>query len=156
HDPAAAAGAKFSPRRDDHTHYKLEAGTLVLAAEGENYREACRLIRVAGIFNVAADMSNDYMNLLDTQSSGRAPEPTTSAVTGYQDFVIGYLDQRYRAPTPGSASQYNNRTQPDPATFAATNNVQTPRPEQNFAANDGLRWLHARGLYVDYLEKEAV
>lgn len=159
HDPDGVVGAKFSPRRASHTHYSSvnpTTGIGVVAAPGGNYLEACRLIRVDGIFDVASDLSDDYMNLLDTASAGGTPAPSTTSVSGYQNFVLNYLDQRYRVPTSGTAATYNNRTSPNPATYAAAQNVDVPRPEQNFNSVNGLRWLHARGLYVDYLEPEAV
>ena len=156
HDPSGVSGPKYSPRRESHTHYRLDAGNWVVAGPNENYMEACRLIRVDGIFSVAADLSNDYMNLLDTASNGSDPRPASGAVDGYQDFVLEYLDQRFRLPGSGTASQYNNRTSPDPQEFALAESVQTPRPEKNFDASSGLRWLHSRGLYIDYLEPEAV
>lgn len=156
HDPSGVTGAKFSPRRSVHTHYKMQNGSLVVAGANDNYLEACRLIRVDGIFDVAADLSDDYMNLLDTASNGSNPAPSSTAVTGYQNFVLAYLDQRYRVPSSGTAAQYNDRANPAPATYAAVQNVQTPRPEANFNPSSGLRWLHSRGLYIDYLEPEAV
>lgn len=156
HDPAEATGAKFSPRRTLHTHYRLQGTDLVVAGAGEDYLEACRLIRVDGIFDVAADLSDDYMNLLDTSSNGTNPAPSSSAVAGYQNFVLNYLDQRFRAPTSGTASQYNDRATPSPQTYAIAQDVQTPRPTANLNPSNGLRWLHSRGLYIDYLEPEAV
>lgn len=156
HDPSGQSGPKFSPRRTSHTHYRLDAGNWVVAGPNENYMEACRLIRVDGIFNVAADLSNDYMNLLDTASNGSDPRPGSSSVSGYQNFVLNYLDQRFRAPASGTGSQYNNRTSPDPGTTALAQSVENPRPEKSFDASRGLRWLHSRGLYIDYLEPEAV
>lgn len=159
HDPDGVVGAKFSPRRASHTHYSSvnpTTGIGVVAAPGGNYLEACRLIRVDGIFDVAADLSDDYMNLLDTGSNGGTPAPSTTSVNGYQNFVLNYLDQRFRVPASGTASVYNNRTSPSPATYAAAQGVDVPRPEQNFNPVNGLRWLHSRGLYVDYLEPEAV
>lgn len=150
HDPSGTASAKFSPRRASHTHYIPDLSRP--AAANENYIEACRLIRVDGIFDVAADLSDDYMNLLDTASNGSNPVPHPTAVTGYQNFALDYLDARFRAQT--TAAQFNNRTTPAPSTYAGAE-AANPRPVHNFGVSD-TRWLHARGLYVDYLEPEAV
>jgi type IV pilus modification protein PilV len=169
HDPTGTAGAKFSPRRSSHTHYRLQAGTLVAAGAGEDYLEACRLIRVDGIFDVAADMSNDYMNLLDTGTGandnqfGTNPVPLPAAVTGYQAFVLDYLQQRYApttvpsAPTSSPLSHpFNSRTSPSANTIAASHGVQTPRPSRPMFASNDRKWLHSRGVYVDFLEPEAL
>lgn len=189
-DPGSVAGAKFSPRRPTHTHYKGKdtAGNWVAAGPGENYLEACRLIRVDGIFDVAADLSDDYMNLLDTGTGtadsqfGNDPAPNPSAVQRYQLFVLDYLQQRYAPATASTDSSsapllhaYNQRCPRSPCadasavspnSIAATGvapppvsaayNLQTPRGVRRISAANDQRWLHTRGIYIDFLEKEAL
>lgn len=142
HDPAtlASTAPKFDPWRATHAHST--------SAQGE-YLEACRVIRVDGIFDVAVDMSNDYFNLLETASNATSPKPSDAGTANYQTFVIDYLQARY---VNGTASGYNNRTTPAPASFATTLEVPASLP---LARTNDTKWLHARGLYLDYLEKDA-
>lgn len=172
HDPSGVEGARFDPRRTTHTHQLYNPATGALASIGSDgeYTEACRLIRVDGIFRVAADMYDDYLNLLETDNNPATTTsdyvPTATATTAYQKFVLDYLNKRFVG---GSQSTYN--TVPDPAgSDVATligddgadngndiNEPHTPLPIDR--ADDGtstLKWLHARGLYVDYLEDEAI
>lgn len=155
HDPSslAAGEPKFDPWRSPHAHYNIVNGVLTQVTSGE-YIEACRMIRTDGIFDVAADMSNDYFNLLETASSAQSPVPSTAAVSSYQDFVKDYLDARFRA---GSSSGYNNRASPSPAAYATSAQPQSldVPSEISIARTRDERWLHARGLYIDYLEKVA-
>jgi type IV pilus modification protein PilV len=160
-DPSGTTGPKFSPRRSAHIHYRLDnANTLVIAGPGEDYLEACRLIRVDGIFDVAADLSNDYYNLLPTtdnanQSTPSEADPPGDYVTAYQNFVLSYLTARYVTPNPSVGQEgatFNNRTSPSPATTAGTTLDRTTIP----IASTDTKWLHSRGLYIDYLEPEAL
>ncbi|MDR7133883.1 type IV pilus modification protein PilV [Lysobacter niastensis] len=158
HDPSGTTEKKFSPRLTTHLHYRLNNGAFEVAGAGDNYLEACRLIRVDGIFDVAADLSNDYTNLLATASSASTPAPGGVAVTNYQNFVLDYLNHRYVVQNPGAQTAktvYNDRVSPAPAVDATTHQLDSPA-ELNIAATNDTKWLHARGLYVDYLEQEAV
>jgi type II secretory pathway pseudopilin PulG len=168
HDPAGVAGAKFDPRRADHTKHQLydpSTGQLGdLSGSGE-YTEACRLIRVDGIWRVAADMYNDYMNLLQTDNGADDAVsdyvPTPTATTNYQDFILDYLDTKF---VDGSSSNYNTVMDPAGAVVTAmesahsinapTTAITIPRPTNNNGTTTE-KWLHDRGLYVDYLEDEA-
>lgn len=162
HDPSGIGDPKFSPRRSAHGHYSgIVSGTWQAATGTGDYLEACRLIRVDGIFDVASDMSDDYSNLLATAESGDDPAPSTvnpDAVTNYKNFVFNYLTARYvtQNPVPASASAtFNNRTIPSPQTSATASDLDNPA-EMSIAASAGLKWLHLRGLYIDYLEQPAL
>lgn len=160
HDPSSVSGPKFSPRRDPHDHYNRVSGALTASpVTTGNYVEACRLIRVDGIFDVAADLSNDFTNLLATGNGSTAlnPAPNSSAVTSYSSFVLDYLNQRFAVPAPGApASTYNNNTStPDPRSLADSAGLNSPAEIDIRTASD-TRWLHTRGLYVDFLEQDAV
>jgi type IV pilus modification protein PilV len=179
HDPSGTTGATFSPRQNTfnatpavvtaHPHYlNKDASTPTTTGK---YKEACRLIRVDGIFRVAADLENDYFALLRTDNGldpdvpDYAPDSTTSmgtptaipggAVARYQKFVVEYVDTRFRAP-PASATQTTLNTVGDPETLAGSNKYLLNDPTTITAGPTSTRWLHTRGLYVDYLEKEAV
>lgn len=141
HHDQGFTGAKFSPRWDSHQH------TVV----GGRYLEACRLIRVDGIFAVAADLYNDHFSLLATQSDFTTPVPAEAAAGSYEDFVLDYLGAR--AVTGTSYNSLPSQGQVD--NWEATNGLNDPETVQIRAAGD-TKWLHARGLYVDYLEPSAV
>ncbi|GAB3103444.1 type IV pilus modification protein PilV [Lysobacter terrae] len=161
HDPSGVAGAKFDPRNSSHVsgHYLLDSSTGSIAGPRltGTYTEACRLIRVDGFFRVAADMYNDYMNLLETKNDGStgAYLPTATATTNYQNFVLDYLNTKVVA----AAGNYNNilpLTSPATVTtLESTHSLNNPATI-DINSSSGMKWLHDRGLYVDYLEDEAV
>lgn len=169
HDPSGVEGARFDPRRGSHSVHQLydtDTGTLGAAASTGQYTEACRLIRVDGIFRVASDMYNDYMNLLETDNGATADisdyVPTAAATSNYQNFVLKYLDDKFVA---GSSGTYNTLLDPDGEAVLALestyslNAPTTPILIKRFASSEGestLKWLHNRGLYIDYLEDEAI
>lgn len=161
HDPVGVADPKFSPRRSAHDHYRVVSGAFVIATTGD-YLESCRLIRTDGIFDVAADLSDDYFNLLATGSQGDSPAPSITnppAVANYKNFVFDYLTARYVTPSPDTSTAsatFNNRTSPAPATNAAANDLDNPTRLDITNSPTALKWLHARGLYVDYLEQPAL
>jgi type II secretory pathway pseudopilin PulG len=169
HDPAAVKGARFDPRRAVHTAHQLydaKTGQLGdLAATGQ-YTEACRLIRVDGFFRVASDMYDDYMNLLQTDNGADDTisdyVPTKAATQNYQAFVLDYLRDKFVSGTSGT---YNTVLDPEGSGVQAleaqhdlnapTTAIPIPRPSTQ-SGTSTLKWLHDRGLYIDYLEDEAV
>jgi hypothetical protein len=140
------------------------------------------LIRSDGIFRVAPDLNNDYFGLLatgDGTTAGTSVPDTTSvdgtpsvtgAVARYQKYVIGYLTGRFITPTPSTgAAQATYNTvntsapvNPLPSTYpvelAATAPYVLTHPASIDIAliNTTGKWLHSRGLYIDYLEQDAV
>lgn len=156
HDPSGVTGPKFDPRRTTHTHFKIVNGALVAAGANDDYVEACRLIRVDGIFRVAADMNNDYFNLLRTRNDGTAGAyaPTSAATTNYQNMVLDYLGARIV--NQGSTSAYNTLlTVSAVQALEATRSINDPESISIQRTND-FKWLHSRGLFIDYLEPEAI
>lgn len=168
----------------DHPHYYTADNGSTWTAVTKNsspalYQESCRLVRVDGIFRVAPDLRNDYFGLLATGNGTTAdtsiPDTTsvdgtpsvTGAVARYQKYVVDYLQGRFIDP-PSSATQatYNtvNTGGVTPAALAATAPYVLNHPPQvdipltyPTAANPtAAKWLHSRGLYVDYLEADAV
>ncbi len=169
HDPAGVDGARFDPRNASHAmhqSYNATTGVLGAASAAGTYTEACRLIRVDGIFRVASDAYNDYMNLLATDNDPDTAisdyVPTDAATANYQGFVLQYLDDKFVA---GSESTYNTVLDPegeDVLALEASKNLNVPtspilidRPATSSGAST-LKWLHNRGLYIDYLEDEAI
>jgi prepilin-type N-terminal cleavage/methylation domain-containing protein len=182
HDPIGVTGATFSPRlvtknssgavTAAHPHYADGTSSTPLNNTG-TYKEACRLIRVDGNWRVAADVENDYFGLLATGNgtSALTPNPDTTTALGsptitggafarYQQFVLGYMKSRFVTPSPAdnvALASYN--TVGTPATLAASATYVLDEPTSISMAlvdNSAGKWLHARGLYVDYAEQEVV
>jgi hypothetical protein len=172
HDPSnlPTGSAKFDPRNPNHSagHYLVDSSGNLVGTGPSNgprtsgkYTEACRVIRVGGLYRVAADTYNDYQNFLDTKndSSTTAYLPTAAATTNYQNFVKAYLDSR--VVNQSAQTSWNNVL---PMTAAATvtglesgNSVYRTQPNAiTFPKNDPPKWLHLRGLYIDYLEDKAL
>jgi type IV pilus modification protein PilV len=151
HDPEGVAGPKFSPRRDEHDHYQTDGVTL---AEGGEYIEACRMIRVDGIFRVAADPYNEYTNILKTAVKDgddqpfTDPRPEEDASKAYQNFVVDYLETQALQPDPN-----DQLLQADADSKAENAGLNNDDVEVEIGAE---RWMHARGLYIDWLEAEAI
>jgi len=156
HDPSGEPGPKFDPRRTSHVHYKIVNGALVVAGNNDDYVEACRLIRVDGIFRVAADMNNDYFNLLRARNDGTtgAYAPTSAATINYQNMVLDYLGARIV--NQGSPSAFNSLLASSAVqALEATRSINDPESISIQRTND-FKWLHSRGLFIDYLEPEAI
>jgi type IV pilus modification protein PilV len=159
YDPSGTTTPKFDPWRTTHTHYGLDSsGNLVaVGTSGQTkYLEACRLIRVDGIFRVAADYNDEYFNLLKTKNDGSTTEyaPDDTAVTNYQSMVLSYLNDL--VVNNSSPSTYNTPLAASTVTsLEATNNINDPTSLSINRTNDH-KWLHSRGLYIDYLEADAL
>jgi type IV pilus modification protein PilV len=155
-DPPGIGGAKFSPRFSEHKHYKwdMATGQLVPGADGlplpvtsGEYNEACRVIRVDGILRVAADTYDDYFNLLKTAGNFTSPVPDNNAIGLYQDFVLSYLGEQFVA-----GNGYNT-----PLSQERADALALPLRSPTLQIREGdRRWFHSRGLFMDYLEPEAV
>lgn len=176
-DPTGITGAKFDPWRATHNHYLVSGSTRTLANTG-TYTEACRLIRVGGFFRVAADLRNDYFGLLETNNNGdttnsiqklRAYAPrvdtvnvSNDSVKNYQNFVLKYMDDRF-----SNNTVYTYNTPLATSTYESTFNLNNPvdnsgvptsiaiKPTAAEKSSDS-KWSHARGLYVDWIEPEAL
>jgi prepilin-type N-terminal cleavage/methylation domain-containing protein len=154
-------GARFDPRRTRHDHYAHDsAGALVASAS--TYEEACRLIRVDGVFRVTSDAFTDHLGLLQARNDSSTTPfvPTDQAISNYQQFALAYLDARVvNNPAPAtfnqalSASSLAAIEDPQPASTPSRSiNVPAVLP-----INSGeQKWMHLRGLYVDHLEPGVV
>jgi type IV pilus modification protein PilV len=174
-DPNNVSGPKFDPwRTSAHDHYRVTGaapGTLTLANTG-TYDEACRVIRVDGVWRVAADLRDDYFAMLETNNSGtltdtdetaRPYSPTTAAVSNYEDFVLDYLDDRIANNTvtttynTASSGSFPLNTGSYESTWSLNNPTSAIQVPSTAAVDtDASKWLHARGLYIDYLEPDAI
>lgn len=156
HDTGTTGVARFDPERTDNAYNKFDFNGTALAAAGNTtnatYVDACRIIRVDGFWRTASDMYARQYGLLETESQGGAAAktgiPTTSAVNAYTTFVKGYLRQYDGS---SAASPSNGQSM-----FDATGGINVPSVVNiATASNSDYRYLHARGLYVDYLEDKA-
>ena len=154
-DPTGVTGPKFDPRRADHNHY-LESDLsddIDMTSANNDYDESCRLIRVDGVFRVAQETYNDYFGLLATAGLSTDSPTTTiaNAVPGstqtaaYQAFVLNYLQARFIS---GPQSNYNIPI--NWATVSGNSALDSPS-SATISVDTDPRFLHARGLYVDYL-----
>jgi len=162
HDDASTGVAKFDPERTVATgettgreKYSLTNQNLLQKVTNTNtgdYVEACRVIRVDGFWRTASDMYSRQFGLLETETVSGAKAktglPTTAATAAYTSFVKNYL------------KQYNGTVATAPAgaqaLFDATSGINSPALVTiSSPSNSDYRYLHGRGLYVDYLEDKA-
>lgn len=156
HDAGATGVAKFDPERSDGSVSKFDlngSGVLVQANNTANatYVDACRVIRVDGFWRTAADMYSRQLGLLETETVGgvaaKTGLPTTNATAAYTSFVKNYLKQ-YN----GSVATAPTNAQ---SMFDSTVGNVPSLVTIGAVSNSDYRYLHARGLYVDYLEDKA-
>lgn len=149
HHDFAGQTTKLDSFRNEatHKHYSdpnesdFVPDFIEAAAAGDRYLESCRMIRVNGIFRVATDARLELMNLLETDSTASDSVPLSSKIGRYQaavkDFVSQKVVSNVASPNMGAYSDVFV----DPAAISMS--------------TTGRRYLHNRGLYIDYLEQEA-
>lgn len=151
HHDFAGQTVKFDPFRAEaqHKHYRdtnesnYVSEFVEASAAGDRYLEACRFIRVNGVFRVATDARLELMNLLETDYSvTNASVPLASKVPRYQAAVKSFVDQRVV-----SGVQNPN--------LSAFSDVLVDPAQMSLQSTGSKRYLHNRGLYIDYLEQEA-
>jgi hypothetical protein len=140
-----------------------------LVTTGE-YLEACRIIRVDGFNRVATDMFADHFAILATATDAQgdiagSPVPSQAAKDGYEAFVKAYLAERVvdtddndiEDPTLNSYNTPLDSTALTDLEDAAGTDLNLPA-QVNITKEspDNPRWVHTRGLYMDYLESEAL
>lgn len=151
HDPSGVE-VEFDPFRSGaHEHFNLVNGGLVNSNSSGDYVEACRLIRVDGIWRVATDLNDEFFGLLKTTTvagvpaADPVPDPATTPI--YEEFVIDALKARFVSQSPlddaGLATLYDGKG------LSAPTNIGITRDP------DDSRWLHARGFFVDFIEPAA-
>ena len=158
HDNATTGVAKFDPEATGaYQKYDINgSGNLVTVGNTTNssYVDSCRVIRVDGFWRTAADMYSRQFGLLETETvsgvQAKTGVPTTSATNAYKNFVKDYLKQYDGSVATAPA---NAQTLYDDTT-RGLNNPATVTITPPLSSTD-YRYLHARGLYVDYLEQAA-
>lgn len=160
-DPVGAIGPKFNPWLGTgvaHAHYLDPAGSAVTNG---NFREACRVIRVNGLWRVTPDPKVQDLALLPTRvypsttGSTTAPadnnvatSPLVSAAgkTSYIAFAYDFIKQFFYDKTALTAANLASMQ-----TAAGVNN-----PEYVPIKSGDTRWLHVRAILTDFLESDAV
>lgn len=164
HHDTNAMTVRYSPEGETD-RYNLSGGSLSVSTSGA-FVAACRVIKNDGIYKTAADMYLRQFGLLQTRSDpadstlardlAKNGTPMKTATDSYGGFVKSYLTGYFTsiassgsAPTtPAQAQQAFDDWQG--GALNAPSNVEIPVK----GAGD-VRYLHARGLYVDYLTQEA-
>ncbi len=166
HDNTTTAVAKFDPERTSVTgestgreKYYLNnqnALQLVTNTNTGSYVDSCRVIRVDGFWRTASDMYSRQFGLLETETVAGAKAktglPTAAATTAYTNFVKNYLKQydgtSTKNPPTGAQALFDST--------AGINEPAAPGVVISAASTSDYRYLHARGLYVDHLETQAL
>lgn len=187
HDPSSVTETqdKFDPYRTtgvNHDHYRYPLDTLgnptsspVLITSASDdvdgakpiYVEACRMIRVDGLWRTATDVNMEHMGLLatnQTTTTSGSPAvttyawgPTASAITRYANFVKSFLAQRVidTSVTPNTATA-GTLSGSDVTSLETANTLNSPATIAIATSTSTKKYLHDRGLYLDYLNPTAV
>lgn len=136
----------------DHNHYLRSgsgsASTFTLASTaGNQYDEACRLVRVDGLFQVTTDPQLENLVLLNTTGTTAAPVIDTTTRTAYSTFARNYITSIYNAVVAGTAQAALIDYTPDPDGLSQTDPVPLAGAGQQ-------RQLSARALFIDWLHPD--
>lgn len=145
YDPEASAIGKFN-----------ESSGVLTAASTGNYVAACRVVKVDGLWRTAADMYQRQYGLLETRSDDAGVQaksgiPSDSATTAYQTFVKDYLKLYNESSTTAPLGAQTKFDEP----ARGLNNPATISIAEPTSGDGDWRYLHGRGLYVDYLTTKA-
>ncbi|HEX7917238.1 type IV pilus modification protein PilV [Rudaea sp.] len=176
HNDSASDTVKFDPfnTTGNYSHYRYDSTNTLVAVPSSDaadaYMNACRLIRVDGVYAVATDLHNYFFGLLATSSPSTAATAATSsnpdttdtadfgtggAVGAYQSFILNYLKTNVSTLEQGSLPSLAT-AQSSYAASPYNLDVPTSIKITYSSTNPDYRYLHARGLYIDYLEPAAV
>jgi type IV pilus modification protein PilV len=181
----SATKAKFDPYLPtgvNHNHYRYPLDSsgnatiapVVVTSTDANingvkpvYVEACRMIRVDGFWHTATDIYMEHMGLLQTNqvtSTSGSPAvttyawaPTSTATTNYAQFVKDFLAQRVinTGVTPNTATG-TSLTTSQVTTLEGNNAINNPSVIGISTSTSAKKYLHDRGLYLDYLNPTAI
>lgn len=168
-DPASESGPRYSPwPSQDPAHYRYNSsGSLVLAGSGEQFVEACRIVRVGGAFRVVPDAKILDTALVATQdspgatrsgsehprigdnTSATSPRLSSAGTTAYENYVYGAVASLYYS---ASAVASGGNTTDFPGLQAVALNEPAYVP---IKPNADRRWMHGRVVMADFLEIDA-
>ena len=146
--------ARYDPEATSIGKYNLTSAGLeaVTDTTAGKYVAACRVVKADGIWKTTADMYERHYGLLETttvdgvRAKSGIPDPVV--VTRYQDYIKAYLSLYTGTSTTAPAGAQTMFDE----TARALNSAEL---EIAAAPEDDWRYLHGRGLYVDYLGSEA-
>jgi type IV pilus modification protein PilV len=156
-DPNTASGPRFNPWSSTHDHYLDVAASAVTNG---TFREACRVIRVDGLWRVTPDPKVQDLALIPTDfypvtsGSTTAPDDNNAATsplvsaagkTSYVNFAYDFIN-----------SFFYSKLTLTPADLATMQgNAGLNDPEYVPIKAGDTRWLHARAILTDFLETDA-
>ena len=157
----------------DHNHYKQSSslGSLTLAGDADSYLEACRMVRVDGVYQVATDTRLENFTLL--RMSGTSDDSVslpTATAESYATFAKDYVTQAFEAktsPYPVGGLPNALGTTASPSALAqgqelSSGDTYTPklldadRNNKVSIAQDQVHYLNSRGIYIDWLSPKAL
>jgi type II secretory pathway pseudopilin PulG len=155
HDPANGAAddlyRPYSGRK--HEHYGFDKkGDMLQAGPGDTYVEACRMIRDDGFMRVTHD--------LEQAGFYTFPEGYLESSTGseaYGGFVVTEAVAYYNSVVKnGAAPAFPTSPPAIPASNSDTATTLPTTPSETKPLSTDWQQLRSRGVYLDYLTKEAV
>jgi hypothetical protein len=168
HNDADGDDVLFDPWSSDHQHYQYVNGTLTAVTSG-TFLNACRLVRTEGVYSTATDLNNNFFGLLATGDMPSAPGSTSlpdststdctdpeqsgvSYVDCYKDFIKKYLADSIDSLRAGNSAVDASTA----ASLYASYDLDHPSDISISATDTAYRYLHARGLFIDHLEADAL
>ena len=160
-DRTGTTGPKFNPwlaSGANHDHFLDPAGSAVTSGA---FREACRVIRVGGVWRVTPDPKVQDIALVPTNvhpsttGSTTAPADNNAATsplvsdagkTSYIAFAYDFIKQFF----------YDKDTLAPADLLAMQASAGLDEPEYVPIKSGDIRWLHARAMLTDFLEDDAV
>jgi Tfp pilus assembly protein PilV len=140
----------------------VSGNLLVADVKKDSYLDACRMIRVDGLWRVATDIEASHMGLIVTKDeNGSATNPAAPANTFetlYTTFVVAGVKQYLLTALPSAGSpEWTSFLANTLAGLFATSAPNVPPTNPVTVDTLGTyRYLHVHGMYIDHLETEAI
>lgn len=153
-DSAAALEARYDPEASAIGKFSETNGALtpVVNTSSAKYVASCRIVKVDGLWRTTADMYQRSYGLLETTEVGgvqaKSGIPSSAATGAYQTYVKDYLSTYTKTTTSAPGDPQGTFDGVTALNAPTTINIATPDTTD-------YRYLHGRGLYVDYLGTKA-
>jgi type IV pilus modification protein PilV len=135
----------------DHKHYsRARTGDLTEAGVGDNYEEACRMVRKDGFFRVAQDLRQEGLNSFPASYLDESDE--VSEYSAYVTGSVGIFADEASANYEGDPPELTLPVDMDPAVEFPASTLATASLMQTAGSNT--QQLRGRGVYVDYITDE--
>lgn len=143
---------KWSVENNPHKHYSggpSPASWIQASVTGNSYWEACRLVRINGLYEVAGDWNLVAINIFDAALFLNSHFKQT-----YQDYVK-MVAQEYIRSQVKDGDGFNAASYYSPIDFSNYLSEQGIEPgNTDLEINPGPRQLMARGIYVDMVSPD--